>query len=65
MTEEKKLEIIQAAIEKAKNYKNPTIEYNFDELPKSKGITETSFDGVPSKYNKNAPKNSANVIWNF
>jgi len=65
MTDEKKLEIINAAIEKAANFKSPLIEYNFDTLPKDRRITETSFDGVPSKFNRNAPINSANIIWSY
>jgi len=56
---------IEIAVAKAKALERSSIEYNLDELPKMKGISETSFHGVKAVFTPNAPKNSVNVIYKY
>lgn len=46
------LERVQKAVSEAKQFPDPTIDYNF-ELPDNKDITPTSFYGVKANFNKN------------
>ena len=56
------LNTIRQRAEESKDFPKATIEYSFEELPKVKGITPTSFYGVPAKFNKMVPKESGCVI---
>jgi len=57
------LEKIRIAVEQSKAFPNPTIEYNFEELPKHKEVKKDSFFGVRAVYNKMVEKNTAKVIF--
>jgi len=44
------LEQIKRAVEEAKKFPNPTIEYNYEKLPKE--VKPDNFFGVKAKFNK-------------
>jgi len=57
------LDKINRLVEEAKNFPNAVITYSFD-LPEVKGITPTSFFGVPAVYDKNVAKaTGANITY--
>jgi len=58
-------ELIKDLVEMAKNFPDPTIEHNFDELPESRYITEQSFYGVPAKRNSTMKLNKGHITYTF
>jgi len=59
------IELINRAVEESKVFPDPVIEYNFDELPKAKGINKISFYGVKAVFNPRKKHNTANVIYKY
>jgi len=57
------LEIIQERSAQAQGIRTAVIEYNFDELPKHKEITKTSFFGVDARHEEGLTINTANLTY--
>lgn len=56
---------IKEAVEQSKIYPDPTIEYNFDKLPKHKEVKKDSFFGVRAVYNDKVKKDTAKVVFKY
>jgi hypothetical protein len=57
------IEKIKEAVKKSENFPSPTIEYNFEELPKDSGVKKDEFFGVPARFNDRSPRETAIIIY--
>ena len=57
------MKLIERLVDDSKNLPNPTIEYNFEELPKHKEIKADSFFGVKAVRREDLGLNKAGLIY--